>query len=32
MRENVLFMRINLNLIHGAQGGINMWGGKTNKN
>ena len=25
---NVLFMRINLNLIYGSQGSINMWGEK----
>ena len=28
MNMNVLLMRINLNLIYGAQGSINMWGEK----
>ena len=30
MYMNVLFIRLNLNLIYGAQGSINMWGEKVN--
>ena len=32
MNMNVLFMRLNLNLLYGAQGSINIWGEKINWN